>query len=291
MSQIKSSDSNSWMYTGTDDMNQAQEAVSRTLMQFFNATQQRVRTLEGRYRQMEAENVELMNQMAVMNSVRVRMERGISDSFGKNSKLIQELQDAHERMNVLNQANEKLKRIHHTFVHAFNEGAEDTSMAEPAIPSTNYDMYRCQPPQHYSSQPSPRTSSTLVNSFPGLQHHHTPLQYPAAAQPQENTPMTGNRSAENRQRGVERGIAFFEKVQSQCDLETFRSFLKIIKRLNNQQTSKDETIVEVTKLFEDEHHDLVPEYVDMISYHGSEVGDHNNQYRTSRDKELTGECM
>jgi hypothetical protein len=280
MSQIKSSDSNSWMYTGTDDMSLAPEAVNRALMPFVNANQERLRTIEARSRQMEAENVELKNQMAVMNSVRVRMERDISDASEKNSKLIQELQDSHKRMNVLNQANEKFKRIHHTFFNAFNEGAEDTSMAEPGIPSANYDMYRFQPPQQYSSQPSPKTSSTSVNPFPGLQHHHTPLQYPpAAAQPQENTPMTGNRSAESQQSGLAGGSdgkAFFKKVRSQVDFEIFSNFLKIIKRLNNQQTPKDETIVEVTKLFGDKNRDLINEYVDMISHHGSKFGGHNN---------------
>merc|ERR1712054_612248 len=73
-------------------------------------------------------------------------------------------------------------------------------------------------------------------------------------------PMAGGSSVD--------GKAFFRQARSALSHEAFNNFLQSIKRLNNQQQTREETLAEARQLFGPEHVALYADFESLLSRQG-----------------------
>lgn len=65
------------------------------------------------------------------------------------------------------------------------------------------------------------------------------------------------------------GKQFFRQARNSLSYEAFNEFLANIKRLNNQQQSREETMAEARKIFGPEQQHLYKEFEQLLSRHGA----------------------
>lgn len=65
------------------------------------------------------------------------------------------------------------------------------------------------------------------------------------------------------------GKQFFRQARNSLSYEAFNEFLANIKRLNNQQQSRDETLTEARKIFGPEQQHLYQEFEQLLNRHGA----------------------
>lgn len=65
------------------------------------------------------------------------------------------------------------------------------------------------------------------------------------------------------------GKQFFRQARNSLSYEAFNEFLANIKRLNNQQQSREETLAEARKIFGPEQQNLYKEFEQLLSRHGA----------------------
>eukprot|EP00971_Amphidinium_carterae_P099135 1960387-Amphidinium_carterae.1 len=64
------------------------------------------------------------------------------------------------------------------------------------------------------------------------------------------------------------GKAFFRTARSRLSYEAFNQFLASIKRLNNQQQSREDTLDEARLIFGVENQDLYRDFESLLNRHG-----------------------
>eukprot|EP00930_Biecheleria_cincta_P026838 TRINITY_DN1886_c0_g3_i1.p1 TRINITY_DN1886_c0_g3~~TRINITY_DN1886_c0_g3_i1.p1 ORF type:complete len:281 (+),score=55.62 TRINITY_DN1886_c0_g3_i1:50-844(+) len=113
------------------------------------------------------------------------------------------------------------------------------------------------PPRHFAPPPQ---RATMAHREP----HVAPMSssvppYSAApvsqARPTPSSPMVD-------------GKAFFRMARSRLSYEAFNLFLASIKRLNNQQQTREETLDEARRIFGPELADLYKDFESLLSRHG-----------------------
>merc|ERR1719326_459049 len=69
------------------------------------------------------------------------------------------------------------------------------------------------------------------------------------------------------------GKAFFRQARSRLAQESFNQFLASIKRLNNQQQTREDTLAEARQLFGAQNEDLYVAFENLLNSQGSGEGD------------------
>eukprot|EP00930_Biecheleria_cincta_P050474 TRINITY_DN35645_c0_g1_i1.p1 TRINITY_DN35645_c0_g1~~TRINITY_DN35645_c0_g1_i1.p1 ORF type:complete len:282 (-),score=69.69 TRINITY_DN35645_c0_g1_i1:105-950(-) len=85
--------------------------------------------------------------------------------------------------------------------------------------------------------------------------------HPASAVPTEPLAAPGGAPLDGKQ--------FFRQARNSLSYEAFNEFLANIKRLNNQQQSREETLAEARKIFGPEQQHLYKEFEQLLSRHGA----------------------
>jgi len=91
---------------------------------------------------------------------------------------------------------------------------------------------------------------------------------PAAPPPMAQAPVREARPAASPSSPVVDGKAFFRHARSRLSYEAFNLFLASIKRLNNQQQTREETLEEARRIFGPELGDLYKDFESLLNRHG-----------------------
>jgi len=119
-------------------------------------------------------------------------------------------------------------------------------------------------PRSVSPQASAQAPTALAPDSPGgYRPPQMETPYPGAsgiptepiAGPPGGTPLDGKQ--------------FFRQARNSLSYEAFNEFLANIKRLNNQQQSREETLAEARKIFGPEQQHLYKEFEQLLSRHGA----------------------
>merc|ERR1719235_1405759 len=81
-------------------------------------------------------------------------------------------------------------------------------------------------------------------------------------------PLAGGGAQASPSSPVIDGKQFFRQARSKLSYEAFNLFLASIKRLNNQQQSREETLEEARRIFGPEHQDLYRDFESLLNRHG-----------------------
>merc|ERR1719487_2103510 len=117
--------------------------------------------------------------------------------------------------------------------------------------------------------------------FPPIQSSASPTAIPSmgGSLMPGSTPPAGIMGMESSSSGAARagaptsptaidGKQFFRQARSRLSYEAFNAFLANIKRLNNHQQSREETLEEARRLFGTEHADLFAGFQTLLNRHG-----------------------
>lgn len=112
----------------------------------------------------------------------------------------------------------------------------------------------------------PASPVGAMASHPPTTYRETQLPYePIASQPvYAPSPMAGGPSGSP----VVDGKQFFRQARSRLSYEAFNLFLASIKRLNNQQQTREETLEEARRIFGPELLDLYKDFEALLNRHG-----------------------
>jgi len=120
-------------------------------------------------------------------------------------------------------------------------------------------------PPHQPSAPA----SQPVSAVPSQQAYHPSFQHEASFD--GGVPAQAGYDAQAQQLGgspVIDGKQFFRQARSRLSYESFNLFLASIKRLNNQQQSREDTLEEARRIFGPELGDLYKDFENLLNRHG-----------------------
>lgn len=81
-------------------------------------------------------------------------------------------------------------------------------------------------------------------------------------QQQHSTPQMASPASKQEEEGKE----FFRQAKNKLSFKQFTHLTNIIKKLNNRQQSKQETLMEAKKLFGPEHEDLYEAFSKLLNH-------------------------
>lgn len=213
-----------------------------------NAFKNKIHGLEQEIRALRLTNEEKTQQVTVLQK--------------KNSSLEVELIESHQRTQQLGEENKELFRTVQALKKQVSrlDDLKKTLMAslsdveQQAVEDASSLLMS----EEYLRSAVPLTAAS-VTGIPRQQQQNFP---------QENSPQGGARGFGEGSpvSGVD-GKQFFRNARARLSYEAFNSFLANIKRLNNHQQTRDETLDEAQRIFGPEHGDLYREFVQLLNRH------------------------
>jgi len=215
----------------------------------------------------------------------------------KNSSLEVELVESHQRAQQLAEENKELfktvnslrkqiSRLEH-LKQAVLSSIQDDQNQEAGEP---YDT-KVLMSEEYMKGAMPLTAAEMgYNGYPGVQRNmgQLPMSSQVTPQPPPPPPMHADVHAQYQSQGPLQyepvvgqsgpaatlgspavdGKQFFQQARSRLSYEAFNLFLASIKRLNNQQQSREETLEEARRIFGPELQDLYKDFENLLNRHG-----------------------
>jgi len=223
-----------------------------------NSYKNKVHTLEQELKGLRLQNDEVRNQSSTLQKKNSALEVELVESHQRaqqlaeeNKELFKTVQQLRKRIVVLEDLKRKVQLSMQD--EASSEAIQDTNMylsddylkgsAPLTASSMNADLMPQRPPQQpmYASPQIPQQSYTQP----------APAASPASPSGQP----------------VVEGKQFFRMARSQLSYEAFNEFLANIKRLNNQQQTREETLDEARRIFGPNLANLANDFEQLLNRH------------------------
>lgn len=213
--------------------------------------------------------VQTMEQEA--RGLRLTCEEQKSQGAGlqrKNSLLEVELVEGHQRATQLSDENKELFKTVTQLRRQLGrlEGLRKNvldSIADHQLAEVEQDDNKLYRRDDFLRDNTPLTMAALQGESG---HYSRPVSPPPQQPPAQRPPSPGPLEAPP----VD-GKQFFRKARSSLSYEAFNEFLANIKRLNNQQQTREETLEQARHIFGPEQHHLYQEFEHLLNRHASPV--------------------
>mmetsp|Transcript_16530 Transcript_16530/g.40922 ORF Transcript_16530/g.40922 Transcript_16530/m.40922 type:complete len:284 (+) Transcript_16530:131-982(+) len=256
-----------------------------------NAFKNKIHSLEQEIRALRLTNEEKTQQVTVLQKKNSSLEVELIESHQRTQQLSEENKELFRTVQALKKQVSRLDDLKKTLMASLSDveqqAVEDASsllMSEEylrsAVPLTAASVTGVPYPRQ-ADAPSPQGNvyyaqpgHSQSNSFLGR-----PIQLQHTTQQPHNTNSTAalRGSATSLGGGGDAGLGspgagvdgkqFFRNARARLSYEAFNSFLANIKRLNNHQQTRDETLDEAQRIFGSEHADLYREFVQLLNRH------------------------
>jgi hypothetical protein len=233
-----------------------------------NAFKGKVGSLENEIRALKHANEEKQTQLNQLQKKNSALEVEIIETHQRAQQLSEENKTLLSTVRQLRKQIEKLDRLKKTFMETMENyntdplsSNMDTSMDPPLYVTDDY--LRGATPLTVqetdgirSATPAPRAASFAPSStpVPGASPY---LSTPAGAAAPTSAPTSPQID----------GKAFFRAARGKLSYENFNAFLANIKRLNNHQQTRDQTLDDAKKLFGPENQDLYSDFQMLLNRH------------------------
>ncbi|CAD7952277.1 unnamed protein product [Amoebophrya sp. A120] len=226
-----------------------------------NAFKNKIHGLEQEIRALRLTNEEKTQQVTVLQKKNSSLEVELIESHQRTQQLGEENKELFRTVQALKKQVSRLDDLKKTLMASLSDveqqAVEDASsllMSEEylrsAVPLTAASVTGVPYPRQDGSP-----QNVLRSSYPGGSNAQGGGAQPSG-QLQQQINMEGVGSPAS---GVD-GKQFFRNARARLSYEAFNSFLANIKRLNNHQQTRDETLDEAQRIFGAEHQDLYREY-------------------------------
>jgi len=229
-----------------------------------NAFKNKIHGLEQEIRALRLTNEEKTQQVTVLQKKNSSLEVELIEAHQRTQQLGEENKELFRTVQALKKQIARLEDLKKALMHSLNDveqqAVEDASsllMSEEylrsAVPLTAASITGV--PQQ-KQQPM---GGGFGGGFGGAEAA-------PASPPQQAGGMGGLDAAGSPGASVD-GKQFFRNARARLSYEAFNAFLANIKRLNNHQQTRDETLEEAQRIFGSEHQDLYREFVQLLNRH------------------------
>lgn len=252
-----------------------------------NAFKGKVNVLENEIRALKHSHEEKQHQHAQLTKKNSALEVELIETHQRAQQLAEENKTLLSTVRTLRKQIEKLDRLKKTFMETMDNYHTDPKEADDgsavlyadetylrgATPLT-LEEARGGGPQRYST-PAQGTGAARYGTeqrthSPGPSlSRETPGLGMSAPTPGSNAMggmLSGNNDGGGPGSPVD-GKAFFRKARNVLSHESFNAFLANIKRLNNHQQTRDQTLAEAQKIFGNAHSDLYHDFTTLLNRH------------------------
>jgi len=235
------------------------------------AFQTKMHALEQEIKGLRITTEEQRNNVAVLQKKNSNLEVELVESHQRAGQLAEEKQELYKTKAQLQKQISRLEHLKAAVMSSIQEdAAQEADMGEAklamseeylkgALPLTAADMGLAAPPVR-SLPPAAGfrdgPTSYQETGFGGGLGAHSHGHYQVPAPPSESAS------------GMIDGKAFFRMARSRLSYEAFNQFLASIKRLNNQQQSREDTLDEARMIFGAENQDLYRDFESLLNRHG-----------------------
>jgi len=229
------------------------------------AYQNKVAAMEQEIRGLRLTTEEQRANCAALQKKNSALEVELVESHQRSQQLAEENQELFKTVGSLRKQIGRLEHLKAAVLSSIQDDAEKEADMGESRAVMNEDYLRSATPltssalglggqaQAVNLRPSPMTSyqpalgGGSMGMDPGFSGGGSPA--PAAAQMMD-------------------GKAFFRQARSVLSHEAFNQFLQSIKRLNNQQQTREETLAEAQRLFGPEHQALYADFETLLNRQG-----------------------
>lgn len=217
-----------------------------------NAFKNKIHGLEQEIRALRLTNEEKTQQVTVLQKKNSSLEVELIESHQRTQQLGEENKELFRTVQALKKQVSRLDDLKKTLMASLSD-VEQQAVEDASSLLMSEEYLR-------SAVPLTAASVTGIPRQPQQLHGGMPL--PAA----EMSPQTRQDGQGSPVAGVD-GKQFFRNARARLSYELFNSFLANIKRLNNHQQTRDETLDEAQRIFGAEHQDLYREFVQLLNRH------------------------
>jgi len=247
-----------------------------------NSFKGKVHSLEQEIRALRLTNEDNTAQLTTLKKKNSNLECELLESHQRSQQLAEENKELFKTVSQLKKQIFRLEDLKKKVMSSLNDeeqaGQDDTSAAvymsddylRSAVPitatmnsqarSTNFN-------QSFQAQPNPgQNSVNHNNNSQSNSFINAPLSPTGQQNASQDQFLNNNRSTSPTHGSVD-GRMFFRSARARLSYEAFNAFLANIKRLNNHQQTRDETLEEAKKIFGGENEDLYRDFVQLLNRH------------------------
>lgn len=245
--------------TGTTDLNwlpsDADEQLALGFKIVTNAYKTRVTSQEAEIRSLKAQLGEKVEQLSLIQKKYSNLEVQLIEATQRGNQLSDENKHLISTIKKLNRDIDRLENLKKAVLNSIQEehDVDDTHKYYSADDM----LHTTAPRTMLEINGNDDSCQTLINK---LVNSDTPN----IINGNFNTPCSGNTSISEKNTD---GRTFFRNARSRLTYEQFNQFLNNIKKLNNNQQSREETLKKAQLVFGESNVDLYEEFKVLISKH------------------------
>jgi len=229
-----------------------------------NAFKNKIHGLEQEIRALRLTNEEKTQQVTVLQKKNSSLEVELIEAHQRTQQLGEENKELFRTVQALKKQIARLEDLKKALMHSLND------VEQQAVEDASSLLMS----EEYLRSAVPLTAASITGV---PQQKQQPMVFPMgggfggaeaapASPPQQAGGMGGLDAAGSPGASVD-GKQFFRNARARLSYEAFNAFLANIKRLNNHQQTRDETLEEAQRIFGSEHQDLYREFVQLLNRH------------------------
>lgn len=236
----------SWLPGDTD------EQLALGLRIVSNAYKGRVQTQDNEIRQLKAQCMERGEQVSLLQKKCSALEVQLIEQTQRGNQLVEENKQLLATTRKLQKDIQRLENLKKAVLTSIQEDRPDGDDPSPF------------PVSEAAFQTTARRTATELGVIDdvGLKGLRLDFRRGSAAPGTGTVLTTHDDNSANAD-----GRAFFRAARSRLSFETFNAFLASIKRLNNQQQDREETLRTAERLFGEAHADLYEDFRALLTRH------------------------
>lgn len=235
-----------------------------------NAFKNKIHTLEQEIRALRLTNEEKTQQVSILQKKNSSLEVELIESHQRTQQLGEENKELFRTVQALKKQVTRLDDLKKTLMASLSD-VEQQAVEDASSLLMSEDYLRSAVPLTAASVTGVRPGNALnsytgMNSQPQPQVINNPLNQGGLNVATQGYGGDGSPQGGGSPQGVD-GKQFFRNARARLSYEAFNSFLANIKRLNNHQQTREETLDEAQRIFGPEHSDLYREFVQLLNRH------------------------
>lgn len=226
-----------------------------------NAFKNKIHGLEQEIRALRLTNEEKTQQVTVLQKKNSSLEVELIEAHQRTQQLGEENKELFRTVQALKKQIARLEDLKKALMHSLNDVEQQAVEDASSLLMSEEYLRSAVPLTAASISGVPQQKQQPVygggQGFGG--EPSSPAQPPAGG-------AVGTDAAGSPGATVD-GKQFFRNARARLSYEAFNAFLANIKRLNNHQQTRDETLEEAQRIFGSEHQDLYREFVQLLNRH------------------------
>lgn len=243
---------------------QHEEQLQLSFRIIENAFKGKVHGLEQEVRALRLTNEDHSSQLSGLKKKNSNLECELLESHQRSQQLAEENKELFKTVSQLKKQISRLEELKKKVLTSLNDTENQMSEDHNSAVYMNDEYLRSAVPM------TAGLGGNRGGPYPAADTYRADIDTNRASpkpQSEGSYALSGLPSQEADAQGSVDGRMFFRSARARLSYEAFNAFLANIKRLNNHQQTRDETLAEAEKIFGPDHKDLYRDFVQLLNRH------------------------